>query len=218
MSSTNVITDSVNMNYMYTALMIALTSDPSLLRNGISNETPIVHSCDHTGWESFKNDGMRYIFFINFKIQDFILGTLESLANGEIINQGAFKHNYDYSLMKTVEGKRVPVTYNDILNDPISATQMSHQSFEEGVAGIPLATYVRQNIQASQRNIGLAPVDVRNIQYNQPFYYETRYTFTTTGGQTTVKRAMIGVIKYKKANGEDYVAFVGTPINELLVE
>lgn len=88
--SENLIQNTIHTNYMYTALTTALTKDKSILRNGITNETPIVKSCGHSSWDDFRRDGMRYIFFINFKMNDFLVGTIDRLKKGEIINQCFF--------------------------------------------------------------------------------------------------------------------------------
>jgi hypothetical protein len=212
---TNLIENTINMNYLYTALATCLTKDPSILRNGITNETPIVQSIGHSGWDDFKNDGLRYIFFFNFKLTDWLIGTLETVVNCEIINNDKIQHNYQCPLMKTVDGKRVPITYNDILKDPLSRTVYSKLS---GYAGNSLYDFAIAGKTAHVQIISQCPVDVRLIRYNHPVYYEITYNLVTSTGEVTIKKSIVGIIKYRKVNGEENIVYFGTAIEEFIVD
>lgn len=213
--STNLITNTIHMNYTYTSLLTALTQDPSILRNGVTNQTPLIRACSHSGWNDFNNDGRRYLIYYNFKLDDWVTGSPKSLATSEIICHDAFQFNYNCPLTKTVDGKVVPITLNDILKDPLSRTMYSNQT---GNAGANLYEYAVKILSAHKQNLIKCPVDTRLIKYNHPIYYTTEYTFISSSGQPTIKSAIVGIIKYKKANGEEHVAVLGTALEEYIVQ
>lgn len=211
----NLVTNTIHMNYTYTSLVSALTQDPSILRNGVTNQTPLIRSCSHSGWNDFNNDGLRYLFYFNFKINDWIIDSPTTISNCELICHDAVQFNYNCPLTKTINGKVVPITLDDILKDPLSRTIYSNQS---GDSGANLYEFALKIQSAHRQNIRQCPVDVRLIKYNHPVYYTIEYNLISSDGQLTVKRSIVGIIKYKKANGEDNIAFLGTAIEEYILE
>lgn len=216
MASENLIPNTINMNYNYTTLMTAFVKDKSILRNGISNAHPIVQSINHSGWNDFNNDEKRFILFFNFKLRDYIIAKPNNIENCQVINQGALQHNYQCPLMKTVEGSsaQVPILLGDVINNPLSRTIYSNQSGENGISQHDYALQIRT---ALGQMIGFCPIDVRLLNYNHPFYYEVTFNLLTSTGQLTEKKAIVGIIKYKIASGEDYVVHTGTGISEFIV-
>lgn len=211
----NLITNTINMNYLYSALTTTLVKSPSILRNGISNLTPIVNSCIHSGWDDFRNDGMRYIFFFNFKLEDFVVGSVDTVINSEIISHCSLQHNYQCPLIKSVNGQQLPITLKNIIDNPLSKNSYS---LHTGTNGNSLYEYAIVIRNAHVQNISQCPIDVRLINYNHPFYYEIVYNLITSNGLQTVKRSIVVLIKYKKTDGSDFIAFLGTAIQEFIVE
>ena len=214
MSSLNLIEHGVNMNYIYTALVSNIIRDPNLLRNGLTNESPLIQSCSHSNWDDFKADKKRYLFFWNFRLTDWLIATPKSVVNCEIICHDQFKCNYNCPLTKIVDGKTVPITLKDVIQNPLSRTMTSN---ELGDAGNTLYNYAIQIRAAHLQNLALCPIDLRLVEYNHPIYYEIVYNLVTSDGQLTIKRSIVCAIKYKKENGEDNVAFAGTAIEEYIV-
>lgn len=209
--SNNLIEHPSNMNYLYSALCTTLIRNPSILKNGISNLTPIIQSCNHSGWTDFNNDGRRFILFFNFKLIDYLLRTPKSIGNCEVINQGGLQHNYKCPLMKSVNNKLVPIQLKDVLANPLSNIIFSE---ELGETGITQNRYAKQIYTALSQMISQCPIEVQMMKYDTPETYPATFNLITPDGQLTSKDVIICIIKYKKADGTDYVAHFGTGINE----
>jgi hypothetical protein len=214
MSSENLIEHSVNMNYTYTSLANTIIRDPLILRKGLTDESQLIQSCSHSSWDDFRRDKKRYLFFWNFHLNDWLIATPKSVMNCEIICHDQFKCNYNCPLIKTVDGTRVPITLKDVIKNPLSRIMTSN---ELGDSGNTLYDYAIQIRSAHLQNLSLCPIDMRLIRYNHPIYYEIVYNLVTSDGRLTVKRSIVGAIKYKKENGEDYVAFFGTAVEEYVL-
>jgi hypothetical protein len=113
--------------------------------------------------------------------------------------------------LKSENGKEVPIKLIDIINNPLSRTIYSNQSGEQGNT---LYDYALRIQAAHKQNIDQCPTDVRLIKFNHPLFYTITYNLVTSNGTVTVKTSIVGLIKYRKANGEIWIAFFGTPINE----
>ena len=211
----HILREPVNMNYIYTALMTYMIRHPSVLKNGITKYTPIIQACDHTGWLDFQQDGLRYTFVDTFTLDDFVTGTKESLSNVNLITNGSFQHNYNHPLVKTVNGKIVPITLKDILEDPASKQTYSNNY---GTNGSTLYDYAVATDNASETIINECPIDVRLISYGHPVYYTHTYYLLDGNGNQTTKEAIIGIIKYKNDKGVPMIFFAGTPIREFIAD
>ena len=214
MSSLNLIENSVNMNYIYTALVSNIIRNHKILQKGLTAESPLIQSCSHSNWDDFKADKKRYLFFWNYRLTDWLILTPKSVINSELICHDQFRLNYNCPLTKIVDGKTVPITLKDIIKNPLSRTMTSN---ELGDAGNTLYDYAMQMLAAHSRNLSLCPIDMRLVEYNHPIYYEIVYNLVTSDGQLTVKRSIMCAIKYKKENGEDNIAAIGTAIEEYIV-
>ena len=101
----------------------------------------------------------------------------------------------------------------DVLANPLSNAVHSEQS---GYPGITQYTYAKQIYTALGQMISQCPMDVELIAYNHPLFYQATFNLTTSMGEITSKDVIICVIKYKKADGKDYIAHFGTGVNEFL--
>lgn len=216
MSSSNIqlISNTIQINYIFTAMICTLLKDPSILRKGVTNLTPLIRSCSHNSWTDLNTDGLRYIFFYDMRLSDFVTGTLESIGNANIVSLESVQHNYNYPLMKVVNGVAVPVTINDILHNPASTSMHSNQSGSSGSTVYDYMLQGRINVHAIASQ---CPSIIQLVNYNKMINYEYEYNLIASNGQPTKKRSIIGVMKYKRENGEDWVMLSGTGISEYIV-
>jgi hypothetical protein len=211
----NLLGETVYMNYMYIALMTYIAMNPSILKTNLTKYTPIIKSCDHSGWDDYRNDGQRYIFVSTFTIEDFLLATPLSISRGTKITNGELQHNYNHPLVKTVNGVVVPVTLEDIMNDPASKETYSNQY---GRSGNSLYDYALKSLTALCSIVKECPVDMRLVKYNHPIYYLHTYHLLDGNGRETTKKSVFGLIKYKSVEGNDMIFYSGTPVVEYLAE
>lgn len=202
-----------NMNYLFTAFTTTLVRDPTILRNGITNLTPLVQSCNHSNWEDFHTDGMNYMFCFIWDLKDYILNTPRSVINCDIINHGGLQFNYEQPLVKNVNNKIVPVTLKDIIKNPLSKIMFSQQS---GTSGGTLYDYALKIRSAHNTNLTKCPIDVLLMEYDNPTYFEIVYNLVASDGSVTTKRSMNGLIKFKSSTGVDRICMTGTGIHEYI--
>ena len=210
---TQLLKEPVNMNYTYTALMTYFLRNPNILKKEMTKYTPIIQSCDHSGWDDYRRDGQRYIFVSTFTLEDFCMCTPESISRGTKITNGELQHNYNHPLVKTVNGGLYPVTLKDILDDPASKTTYSNQY---GKNGNTLYSYALKSLTALTGILSECPIDLRLVSYNHPIYYIHTYHLLDGNGRETTKQSIFGLIKYLDSTGKTMVLYTGTPIVEYI--
>lgn len=212
---THILENAININYLYNALITVVLNNPSILRNGITKYTPIIRSCDHTGWDDFRRDGLRYTFVDTFRLEDFVVASPETMRYVNLITNGSFQHNYNHPLVKIVNGVVVPITLDDILKDPASKTTYSNQFGEQGNT---LFAYSEATLTAFCGVAKECPIDVRLIAYNHPVNWFHTYNLLDGNGNVTIKKSILTVIKYKDLQERDMIFFAGTPYEEYILD
>lgn len=209
--SSSLIENVNNTNYLFTAFTTTLIRNPTILRNGITNLTPLVQSCNHSSWNDFEADGKNYMFCFIWDLKDYIINTPKSVVNCDIINHGGIQFNYDCPLVKNVNNKFVPITLKDIIQNPLSRIMFSKES---GTSGGTLYDYALRIRSAHNTNLTKCPIDVVLMKYDNPTYYEFVYNLIASDGSVTTKRSMSSVIKFKSSTGVDRICIAGTGIHE----
>jgi hypothetical protein len=226
----------VTENYIYQTLISILTSNKTILSNGVNPNTEIFLQYKNNNYDALKENGYKYTFVYNFELDDFLIPTAESIKRAEVISHDQMSINFganlfsfnryqnftkkNYILLGGIyeeEPIRKEIyniaTVGSLYNLPDMYSKQ--YPIEEYENGITLKTYM-------QTVINELPVivdnchDMTNVQEYYPVNYIYEYNYTDLLGQSTKKTATFTAIKYT-FNGLKKVLFLGTGLQEFVV-
>jgi hypothetical protein len=234
---TSLISEPVTQNYIYQTLITILTSDKSILQNGVSPKTEIFLQYKNKNFDILRENGFKYCFVYNFNLNDFLNPTEDSIKNAEVISHEQMDTNfganlsyfngyeyyikYTYKYLGRLAGQlmRKPIyktaTVGYLYSSPFSKALYSQQY---GSNGITLENYMDSVIKALPGIVAECPVNMNNVQDYFPENYISDYTYTDLQGNTTTKTGTFTAIKYTLENGSQKVLFFGTGLQEFIVQ